>query len=103
MMQFIYILKLVPRLFEDSAWTEADNDIVSEHFKRLQDLKAEGKLILAGRTTNEGENTFGIVIVNGDEQEALNLMNSDPAVAKGIMTAELFPYRVALISEENAL
>jgi uncharacterized protein YciI len=31
------------------------------------------------------------------EDEALAIMNNDPAVAAGVMTAELFPYRVALI------
>ncbi len=102
-MQFIYILKLVKRLHCDEAWTDADNEIVKEHFEKLKALKADGRLILAGRTNNEGENTFGIVIINGDEEQATKLMKSDPAVKKGIMTAELFPYKVALISEENAL
>jgi len=100
-MQFIYILKLIPRLFKDNAWTDEDNKIVEEHFIRLQALKKSGQLILAGRTTNEAENTFGIVIINGSEEEANSLMKNDPAVKKGIMTAELFPYRVALISEGN--
>lgn len=102
-MEHIYILKLIERLYDDNAWTEKDNLIVTEHFNKLQELKSEGKLILAGRTTNEGKDTFGIVIIKADEEEAKIIMKSDPAVEQGIMTAELFPYRVALISEENAL
>lgn len=44
------------------------------------------------------EKTFGIVIFEADsEEEAQLIMKNDPAVAEGIMTADLFPYRVALI------
>lgn len=100
-MQFIYVLKLIPRLIEDEAWTAEDEAIVGRHFKRLQDLQASGKLILAGRTTNGGDSQFGIVIINGSEDQARQMMNEDPAVKEGIMTAELYPYRVALISEAN--
>ncbi|NLL89375.1 MAG: hypothetical protein GX228_10760 [Firmicutes bacterium] len=40
---------------------------------------------------------FGVVIFEADsEEEARFLMETDPAVEEGIMTAELFPYRVAL-------
>ena len=100
-MHHIYILKLISRLIPDENWTEADNKIVERHFYRLQDLKKEGKLILAGRTTQGGEDQFGIVILKADEEEARKLMNEDPAVKEGIMTAELYPYSVALIDENN--
>lgn len=100
-MHHIYILKLISRLVPDENWTEKDNEIVQRHFYKLQDLQKEGKLILAGRTTQGGEGQFGVVILNADEEEARQLMNEDPAVKEGIMTAELFPYRVALISEDN--
>ncbi len=71
---------------------------MAEHFHRLQELHRQGKLILAGRTLNEDETTFRIVILEVEsEAEARNLMETDPAVVKGIMTAELYPYRVALI------
>jgi uncharacterized protein YciI len=48
------------------------------------------------------EKTFGIVIIEVEsEEEALNIMNNDPAVSEGVMTAELFPYRVALIRTDK--
>jgi len=100
-MQYIYILKLIPRLIDDNAWTEEDEAIVGRHFNKLQELQKTGKLILAGRTTNGGESQFGIVIIKADHDEAKYLMNEDPAVKEGIMTAELYPYSVALISESN--
>ena len=68
------------------------------HFNVLEKLHKDGKLILAGRTLNMDEKTFGIVILEVEsEQEAQTIMKNDPAVSEGIMTAELFPYRVALI------
>jgi len=98
--QFIYVLKLIPSLLSESNWTEREEDIVNRHFKRLQVLHKEGKLILAGRTLNMDEKTFGIVVFEADSEiEAENIKNSDPAVAEGVMKAELFPYRVALTRE----
>ncbi|RLQ97485.1 YciI family protein [Falsibacillus albus] len=100
--QYVYILKLIPELLNEENWTEKENGIVAEHFEALQELKADGKLILAGRTLNMDETTFGLAVFEADsEQQAKEIMESDPAVKKGIMTATLFPYRVALFSEAN--
>lgn len=96
--QFVYVLRLVPRLYDDSNWTQADEDIVDRHFMRLKNYTDEGKVILAGRTLNEGSETFGLVIFEADsEEEALDFMKGDPAVEEGVMTAELFPYAIALM------
>lgn len=96
--QFIYVLKLIPYLLDENNWTEREEKIVNKHFVELQELLKEGKLVLAGRTLNMDEKTFGIVILEVDsEEEARTIMKNDPAVAEEIMTAELFPYRVALI------
>jgi uncharacterized protein len=91
-------LKLIPRLLDQDAWTEEENNIVERHFIKLQGLLREGKLVLAGRTLNMDTKGCGIVILEAEtEEEAKLLMENDPAVKEGIMTAELFPYRVALI------
>lgn len=96
--QFIYILKLIPELLNENNWTEKEEAIVERHFVKLQELLAEGKLILAGKTEGLDEKTFGIVIFKADsDEEAQSIMKNDPGVAEGIMTAELFPYRVALM------
>lgn len=96
--QFIYILKLIPELLNENNWTEKEEAIVGRRFVKLQELLAEGKLILAGKTEGLDEKTFGIVIFKADsDEEAQSIMKNDPGVAEGIMTAELFPYRVALM------
>ena len=95
-LQFVYFLKLVPRLLDENAWTDKDYRIVERHFVRLKKLTKEGTVILAGRTLDADPK--GIVILEaGSEEEARSLMEADPTVAEGIMTAELFPYSVALL------
>jgi uncharacterized protein len=95
--QYLYVLRLVPRVHDDAAWTEADKAAVSEHFQRLQQATTAGRVILAGRTTETGDKTFGLVIFEAaDDAAAQQFMESDPAVVAGVMTATLHPYAVAL-------
>ena len=95
--QFVYVLHLVPRLYSDSAWTKEDEAAVGRHFARLKKAVEAGEVILAGRTTEPGDKTFGIAIFQAtDEKAARSFMESDPAVVAGVMTAELHPFAVAL-------
>ena len=97
--QFVYVLKLTPRLLDAKNWTEKDEQIVGRHFRRLQQMHKEGRVILAGRTLNESDpSQFGVVIFEADsEDEARKVMEADDAVKEQIMTAQLFPFSVALI------
>ena len=95
--QFIYVLKLVPRLHDDAAWSDDDKKTVGAHFAHLKAATAEGKVILAGRTLEPGSKTFGLVIFEAaDEPAARTFMNADPAIVGQVMTATLHPYQVAL-------
>ena len=95
--QFIYVLRLVPRLHADSAWTKEDNAALERHFARFQQAAKSGQLILAGRTSEPGDKTFGVAIFEApDEEAARKFMEEDPAVAGGLMSAELHPFAVAL-------
>jgi uncharacterized protein YciI len=95
--QYVYVLRLVPRVHDNDAWTEADKAAVSQHFQRLQQATADGQVILAGRTSEPGDKTFGLVIFEAkDDAAAQHFMESDPSVVAGVMTATLHPYTVAL-------
>lgn len=95
--QFIYVLRLVPRLHSDAAWTKEDEMVISRHLTRFKHAIEKGELILAGRTKEPGDKTFGIAIFEAaDEAAARAFMESDPAVVAGLMTAELHPFAVAL-------
>lgn len=95
--QFIYVLRLVPRLHSDAAWTKEDEMVIGRHLTRFKHAIDKGELILAGRTKEPGDKTFGIAIFEAaDEAAARAFMESDPAVVAGLMTAELHPFAVAL-------
>ncbi|MBC8479786.1 MAG: hypothetical protein H8D46_04920, partial [FCB group bacterium] len=79
--QFLYQLKLIPRLLDESNWTEEENRIVEKHFRHLKNLVKNGVVLHAGRTSLMDEDGFGIVIFQADsEEDAHEIMNSDPAV-----------------------
>lgn len=70
---------------------------LDRHFARFQHAIETGELILAGRTREPGDRTFGIAIFQAaDEAAARQFMESDPAVVAGLMTAELHPFALAL-------
>ncbi len=95
--QFIYVLHLVPRLYDDKNWTKEDNAVLERHFARFQEAIKSRQLILAGRTKEPGDKTFGVAIFAApDEAAARVFMQADPAVSGGLMTAELHPFAVAL-------
>ena len=91
------MLRLVPRLYSDSNWTKEDEAALSRHFARFKHAIETGELILAGRTSESEAKTFGIAIFEApDEAAARAFMQADPAVAGGLMTAELHSFAVAL-------
>jgi uncharacterized protein YciI len=99
MPQFFYRIQPTRLAMLTEGATEAEACIIGEHFNYLGKLVAEGVVLMAGRTLTKDEKTFGIVIfAAASEAEAGALMQNDPALKLGVMTAELFPYRVALWS-----
>lgn len=82
--------------------TDEEASILSEHFNYLQSLTKQGVVLVFGRTQNNDLSTFGITIFRADsENAARSIMNNDPAVKKGLMRAELFPYKVAGLNASN--
>lgn len=98
MNQYLYRIQPTrPTMLSEGA-TPEEETIVSEHFAYLQNLNKQGIVLLAGRTLNTDSTSFGIIIFEAENDEsAYSLMENDPAVKQGVMKAELFPYRVALI------
>ena len=100
--QFLGVYRLVPRLHAPSAWTTADEAALQQHFERLQAAAKKGSVILAGRTLEDNEKTFGIVVFEAETpDDARAFMASDPTVVAGVMTFELHPYRVAVLRINN--
>ncbi len=77
--------------------TPQEQAVVAEHFAYLQDLTAKGVVIFVGRTLTTDENTMGLAVFRAESEEAARqIMNGDPAVKNGVMTATLYPFKVVL-------
>jgi uncharacterized protein len=95
--EFLYKLQLVRSDMLQTGPTEREQAVVAEHFAYLQDLTTKGAIILVGRTLTTDENTMGLAIFRAEsEVEASRIMNSDPAVKNGVMTATLYPFKIVL-------
>lgn len=82
--------------------TPEEAAIVAQHLAYLKSLAEQGVVILAGRTQNADESTFGLVIFRtSSESAARDVMNNDPAVKNGVMRAELYPYRIAVMAKSS--
>lgn len=99
MAEFLYIIRptRLEMLIES---TPEEQRIIGEHFQWLSELADKGILLLAGRTLNTDERTLGIAILQAESEEAaIVLMSQDPAVVNGVMRMEIFPYRIAILSD----
>jgi uncharacterized protein len=97
MQEFLYKLQLVRADMLRSGPSEREQAVVGEHFAYLQDLNAKGAIILVGRTLTTDEHTMGLSIFRAESEDAARqIMNNDPAVKKGVMTATLYPFKVVL-------
>ena len=83
-----------PTFMEDQ--TDEESAVVGRHFRYLQGLLGEGRLIMAGPCT-DGKGPGIIVFEAADEDEARVTMEADPAVVAGVFSAELHPFRASLL------
>jgi uncharacterized protein len=100
-----YLYRLLPARIEmvTAGPTPEEQAIVSEHFAHLEALNEQGVMLLVGRTQDNSPRTFGLAIFQAEsEEQAQAIMDSDPAVRKGVMHAELFPFRIALAGKIDA-
>ena len=96
MNDYVYFLSAVrPEMV--TAPTEREMKILGEHGAYLDRLTKEGTILVAGRTQDTPP--IGLAIFRAESDEAANaIMKADPAVANGIMTAKLHPFRAAFVA-----
>jgi len=98
MEEFVYLIRPVREDFIETMTTE-ESSIMEKHFDYLKGLLAAGKLILAGPCL---DGAFGICVFRSENWEAAQIiLENDPAVALGVMSAELHKYRVSLLQGRN--
>lgn len=92
---FIYFLH-PPRQDFAATMTDHEAEVFGEHFEHLQRLLADGVLVLAGPTL--GSTNTGLCVFEAeDEAAAREVMESDPAIAQGVVSGELREMRVSLL------
>lgn len=95
----IYVLRPARPEMLTSGPTEHETEVIGSHFSYLEELTRQGRVVLAGRTIDQGPATLGIVVLETGGVEARQIMERDPAVREGVMTAELIPFGLALLRE----
>lgn len=99
--QFLYQIRPTRPEMLNTGPTERETQIVDAHFAYLKGLCNQGVVLMAGRTLNPDDG-FGLVVVVAESQEqAAEVVANDPAVKDRVMTAALFPFRVALWSDRG--
>lgn len=99
MLEFLYVLRPKRADMLRTGPTAREAEVISRHFAFLQDRCREGVVVLAGRTLTEDDRTFGLCVQRAESvQSADARMRADPAVAEGVMSVELYPFRIALLA-----
>ena len=95
MAEWIYFLH-PPR--DDFAVSMSDEEraVFAEHRAYLEELLAQGSLILAGPTGGT-VNTGIAVLETPDEASARAIMDADPVIVAGIMRGELRAFRATFL------
>jgi uncharacterized protein len=92
--EWLYVLTPPRQTFREDA-TPEESAAMRDHFAYLEGRLAEGTLVLAGPSLQP---LFGIVVFEApDEDAARAVMEADPAVSRGVQSAKLHPFRLALL------
>jgi len=92
MMQGYFFVFLKRGEHADAVPKEKHADIQKGHMDNMTRLARDGKLVLAGPFTDDGD-LRGIFILNvADLEEAKKLCAGDPAVASGRLQVEIHPW-----------
>lgn len=95
---YLIVLEPLRDSFVNDA-TEAELSIVADHFAHLQKALKAGRLVLAGRAEDGHP---GIVVIYADSiEQARAFVQDDPAVRTGLFTAQLKPFRLALLAPQS--
>lgn len=95
--QYLYTIKPTRLQMLTEGRTTGEKEVLSDHFEYLERLAVDGVVLLAERTQEDDESTFGIVILQAASDEvARSIMTKDPAVAGGVMEANLHPFAISI-------
>lgn len=97
MAEFIYVIRPVRPEMLATGMTADEQAAMAAHFAYLQAQASAGIVRLAGRTQTSDAATFGLCLFEAsDAAAAAAFTAADPAVARGVVRAEVFPFRTAI-------
>ena len=77
--------------------TAQEAEAVAAHFDYLRAHAERGVLFMAGRTLPAHGSSFGLALFSAPSDAAAQaFLDEDPALQRGVMKGEVFPFRVAL-------
>lgn len=98
---FAYLLQPAGGTLSCPEAAQAEADILAAHFRHLQRLQVGQLLKLAGVG---GQAAFGLVLFEAESTAmAEAVMNADPLVSSGCMTAQCVPFQIVLQSMSTQL
>ncbi len=101
MQQWLYVLRPNRPEMLLSGPTAEEAATIGRHAAHCEALGRQGVMLMVGRTQTSTPDTIGLaVFLAEDESAARAVMESDPAVAEGVMSGALFPYRIAFGNAE---
>ena len=98
---FLYELTLFEPYKHRALWTDREREIQQAHVNYLDALEAAGALIVAGIIDQNLENHTGFVVLTTDSyEEAFDIVQNDPSIKEGMMSANLRPFNIYFRSED---
>jgi uncharacterized protein YndB with AHSA1/START domain/uncharacterized protein YciI len=77
--------------------TQEEEQIMGEHFYYLKDLVKNKKVLMAGPVFDP---VFGLIVLQANSRaEAIEIMNNEPSVVKGLHTYEISEMKASLVAE----
>jgi uncharacterized protein YciI len=102
-LQYMYVMHAVDssKAASQDGWTAEDHETFDLHWSRLERLKEEGTLLLAGRSQDADGAGPAIVIFEADSaDDAQRIFEEEPFLTRNFARCTLHPFRVALSRKE---
>jgi uncharacterized protein YciI len=103
MAQYMYVMHAVDpaKAASQEAWTAEDKETFGLHLARLERLREEGTLLLAGRAQDADGTGPGIVIFEAaSDDEARQIFEQEPFFVRGFARGRLHPFRALMSRAE---
>ncbi|MEL7422013.1 MAG: YciI family protein [Bacteroidota bacterium] len=92
---FLYEITLFESFRHRSTWGDREHQIQKEHIAYLDSLTRASQLEIAGIVDQGLENHTGLIILTADNYEAARqIIDNDPSVKMGMMSARLRPVHI---------